>query len=58
LTTGTEPMTEPALEPLTSCRSDDAFAPGATIEVRRVDAAGGVIVTVAGVVGRNDSTAR
>jgi anti-anti-sigma regulatory factor len=31
--------------------------PGATIEARRVDAAGGVIITVAGAIGRNDATA-
>jgi anti-anti-sigma regulatory factor len=29
--------------------------PGATIDVRRVDAAGGVIVTVAGTIDRNDA---
>jgi hypothetical protein len=51
----TASATEPAIADPSNRQLATPSAPGATIEVRHVDAATGVIITVAGVVGRNDA---
>lgn len=48
-------ITETAIAGLSHVGSATPSAPGATIEVSQVDTATGVIITVSGVVGRNDA---
>jgi anti-anti-sigma regulatory factor len=55
-----KPAAESAPEPVIADRGavgpqTASITPGATIEVRHVDAADGVIITMTGVIGRNDA---